>query len=71
MYFAFYSVCLYYGVVEIVSADSSNDVNKGHIDLGNLLFDDCYLVETSAPAGYIPLTSPIIITVSDTEVIYN
>ena len=71
MYFAFYSVCLYYGVVEIVSADSSNDVNKGQIDLGNLLFDDYYLVETSSPAGYIPLTSPIIITVSDTEVIYN
>ena len=54
MYFAFYSVCLYYGVVVIVSADSSNDVNKGQIDLGNLLFDDYYLVETSAPAGYIP-----------------
>ena len=41
---------------------------NGEIDLGRLEAGKYYLVETQAPPGYIPLTSPVEFTVSDTGV---
>ncbi|MBQ9662328.1 MAG: VWA domain-containing protein [Oscillospiraceae bacterium] len=43
----------------------------GIIDLGNLSFGMYYLVETAAPAGYIPLSEPVEITVTSSGVTYN
>ena len=43
----------------------------GMIDLGVLACGKYYLVETSAPAGYIPLSDPVEITVTGTGVTYN
>ena len=44
---------------------------NGMIDLGKLSFGKYYLVETSAPAGYIPLSEPVEITVTASGVTYN
>ena len=43
----------------------------GIINLGKLSFGKYYLVETSAPAGYMLLSDPVIITVAATGVTYN
>lgn len=44
---------------------------NGKIDLGTLAYGKYYLVETSAPAGYISLEEPVIITVTGNGVTYN
>ena len=43
----------------------------GMIDLGKLSYGKYYLVETAAPAGYILLSEPVIITVAATGVTYS
>ena len=50
--------------------DLISDEN-GQIDLGILAHGKYYLVETSAPDGYIPLSSPVEITVTATGVTYK
>jgi LPXTG-motif cell wall-anchored protein len=41
------------------------------IDLGSLSFGTYYLMETAAPAGYVQLSEPVLITVTDSGVTYN
>lgn len=53
----------------LTSSDESG--KEGIIDLGKLSDGFYYLVETSAPAGYIPLTDPVTITVDQGNVSYN
>ena len=55
---------------EAAKTDLTSDGNGG-IELGALALGKYYLAETNAPAGYIPLSEPIIITVSATGVTYN
>ena len=43
----------------------------GVIDLGSLSFGTYYLMETAAPAGYVQLSEPVLITVTDSGVTYN
>jgi len=52
--------------------ESSDETGKeGTIDLGSLAEGVYYLVETSAPKGYIPLTDPVKITVAFGNVTYQ
>ena len=44
---------------------------NGRIDLGVMAYETYYLVETKAPAGYLLLTEPVVITVNSTGVTYN
>ena len=50
---------------------SAETGKEGIIDLGKLGDGVYYLVEISAPKGYIPLQDPVIITVSSGEVTYS
>lgn len=50
---------------------SAETGKEGIIDLGKLGDGVYYLVEKSAPKGYIPLQDPVIITVSSGEVTYS
>lgn len=50
---------------------SAESGKEGTIDLGKLSDGIYYLVETSAPAGYIPLTDLVTITVDQGNVSYN
>ena len=55
---------------QAAKVDLTSDEN-GKIDLGKLACGEYYLVETTAPAGYILLEKPVKITVSASGVIYN
>ena len=44
---------------------------NGRIDLGGMAYETYYLVETKAPAGYLLLTEPVVITVNSAGVTYN
>ena len=44
---------------------------NGKIDLGKLAYGKYYLVETTAPAGYVLLSEPVVITVGSSEVTYT
>ena len=50
---------------------SGESGKEGTIDIEKLSDGIYYLVETSAPAGYIPLTDPVTITVDQGNVSYN
>ena len=50
--------------------DLTSDAD-GKIDLGALAYGKYYLVEVSAPAGYIPLSEPVEITVDASGVKYS
>ena len=54
---------------ELISSDEEG--KEGTIDLGGLSDGTYYLLETSAPAGYILLSNPVIITVNNGSVTYN
>ena len=55
---------------KVSKSDLTSDEN-GKIELGRLSYGKYFLVETSAPAGYIPLTEPVEITVSASGVTYK
>ena len=44
---------------------------NGKIELGKLAYGKYYLVETTAPAGYVLLSEPVVITVGSSEVTYT
>lgn len=44
---------------------------NGKVDLGKVAYGTYYLVETAAPAGYNPLSEPVVITVASTGVTYQ
>ena len=53
-----------------LKTDLKSDEN-GKIDLGRLVVGNYYLVETSAPDGYITLSAPVEITVANSGVTYQ
>ncbi len=55
---------------QAAKTDLTSDTD-GKIDLGKLAYGTYYLVETSAPAGYIMLSEPVVITVNASGVTYN
>ena len=69
--FSLYTKRGYEAEPKVVSKTDLTSGEDGKIELGNLACGTYYLVETSAPAGYILLSEPVVITVTGTGVTYN
>ena len=69
--FALYTEGGYNADPKTASKTDLKSGKDGKIDLGKLAYGTYYLVETSAPEGYIKLADPVVITVAETGVTYN